>query len=211
MHMLAVPGRNEDRKIRFHVAQRADQGDAVHERHRNVSNHRGDLAGFLRKSSNTLGSIRSEKRAIAMRLEDGLRDETDARLVVHDQDQFVMSQWCYFRGYSFRTCRCCFRRRREKYLERGAFAELAFDEKKPVMAFHDAMHGGKAEAGSLANFLRGKKRIKDPFVDLRRDANATVAHLDQDVRTRLRVGSDARAVLGVDLNIRRGDTQAAAM
>src|SRR5258706_8742353 len=62
----------------------------------------------------------------------------------------------------------------------GALADLAFDFNPALVLFDNAVNGGKAEAGALADVLGGEERLEDAGDVFLRDAAAGVGFADAD-------------------------------
>src|SRR5208282_3280863 len=69
---------------------------------------------------------------------------------------------------------------REEDLKSGPLADLALDFNPPLVLFDNAIDGGEAQAGSLAELLGGKEGLEDPPQILGWDATAGVADAETD-------------------------------
>src|SRR4030042_2567315 len=61
-----------------------------------------------------------------------------------------------------------------------ALSERAPYPDPAIVLADDPMADAQAQAGSLADFPGGEERIKNPLLDLLRDAGAIIAYGDQD-------------------------------
>jgi hypothetical protein len=70
---------------------------------------------------------------------------------------------------------------RQEDPERGALADFAVDIDEAAGLLDDAVDGGEAEAGALADFLGREERLEDLVADLGRDAGTGVGDVDPHV------------------------------
>ena len=148
-------------------------------------------------------AIAEARQRLAREIADGI--------VVFDEEHGLRSPQRRFGAFDRRRDgrrRHAHRRQRDR--ERRALARLALGPDVTRALPDDAVDGGEAEAGALADLLRREERLEEVRPHVRRHAVAGIADAQQHVRSR-RAGDVRREVVALGGDVRGLDDEPAAV
>ena len=155
--------------------------------HHEVGEQQGDFVLVLVPDLKGFDAIAGRQNFVAVFLEDARNEFPHGLLVFNEQNGFSAAangDLCR-RLFRFGLCRAHIG---NVNAERRAFADGAFDLDPALVLFDNAINRRQAQAGAFADFLGGKKRLKDALEIFRRNAAAGVRLADTNEAPDTRFG-----------------------